>query len=163
MGSPTKPTLWARAMVWVGLLAALGLAASSVPSYLELELTVHLTIAVLSSLVAIFAHSWIVIYLWQTGRAVRQLSTEAGLAEELGAPALRLTRWAWPWALLLLAAVVVTALFGEYSFDHSMPAGVHHGAGWALVLLQWVAVLAEQRLLAKNHRLVTQLAQLLPG
>lgn len=163
MPPPSQPTPWARAMVWVGLLAALGLAASSLPSYLGLELPVHLLAAVLSALVAMFAHSWILIYLAQTGRAVRQLSAAASLSPELGRQARRLALEAWPWALVPFLVLVATALLGESSFDHSLPKGAHHVSGWALAAVQLGAVLAERRLLARNHHLVTELAGQLPS
>lgn len=163
MTPPSQPTPWARAMVVVGFLASLGLAASSLPSYLGLELSTHLLIAVLSALVAVFSHSWILIYLARTGRAVRELAAQAGLGAELGLEAKRITRRAWPWGLGFLVLLVVAAYLGELAFNHSAPVGYHHGLGWLLCAGQVVAVIWERKLLARNHLAVSRLASKLPG
>ncbi len=141
-----------RSVLVVGGLAGAGLAAAGVAAYAKAPVETHLMLAVLSILLLVFAHSWTVLYLFGTARAIRDLGVRADLPPELLEPGSGAARRALPWALAVVALVAVNTVIGGRVFAHAAPGWVHAALAWGTFAVQAVAVWAEARLLSANHR-----------
>lgn len=148
-----------RALLILGALATAGLAVAAVLGYLlegatDPNLSGHLLASLASTLILVFSHSWILLYMLGTGRAVREavkeFQLEAGVIEASRA----LRRRAFP--LLLLAAFLgmATFLLGIGGVPGMVPLWVHHAFFYATLIAQVLALWIESRVLAANERLL---------
>jgi transglutaminase-like putative cysteine protease len=149
-----------RALLVIGLLAALGIAASAAVGYAappasEIEqLQPHVLSALAAVLLLLFAHCWIVLYLIGTGRALRSVVREYGLDPSVMAEAGRLQGEAVPWLLLAMGLALGTFLLGAGAAANALPAWVHHGLAWAALAAQLYALWTERRVLAAHEDLI---------
>ena len=141
-----------RSVLVLGGLAAAGLAASGLAAYAGAPVETHLLLAVLSFLLLVFAHSWMVLYLFETARVIRELAAGADLPPELLEPGSGAAKRALPWALAVAALVAANTVIGGRLFAHATPGWVHALLAWATFVVQAVAVWAEARLLAGHNR-----------
>lgn len=139
-------------MIVVGAVAAAGLAATGLAAYAGAPMQVHLLLALSSFFLLVLAHSWTVLYLYGTARAVRAVVGSEGLPADLAEPGARAARRALPWALALLVLLAVNTWVGGRLYIRVTPAWVHALLSWGMVAAQALAVAAEARLLAANHR-----------
>jgi hypothetical protein len=152
-----------------GLIAAAGLGYSA-PGTGEMRMRAHVLSSLAATLVVLFSHTWIVLYLLATGRVMSQAVREHGMDEEhrsgQGRPAgelldraRRLRLAALPWLLAALAGVVVTFLLGGAAFGGPGWSRLHHALFYVTLALQIVAMRAELRVLAGHDALGVELAR----
>jgi hypothetical protein len=148
-----------RSMLIVGVFATLGVVASAVLGYRlaspqDAGLQTHVLVALASTLLALFSHSWILLYLMGTGRAVQGAIRREGLDPELSRPTRRLKTFTYP--LVLLAMILVLAAFGlgAAATANYAKASWHHIAFYAALLVQSAALWAEARVLRENERVL---------
>lgn len=149
-----------RALLVIGLLAALGVVASAALGYAappesEIEqLQPHVLAALAAVLLLLFAHCWILFYLIGTGRALRQVVQEYGLDPALPKEAGRIQGEAVPWLLLAMGLALGTFLLGAGAAANALPPWAHHGLAWAALAAQLYALWTERRVLAAHEALI---------
>lgn len=148
-----------RSMLIVGVLATLGVAASAVLGYLlaspaDAAMPTHVLVALASTLLAVFSHSWILLYLLGTGKAVGDAIRSGGLDLGLSQRTRRLKSFTYPWVLLAMAGLLAVFALGAASTANLVPVRHHHVAFYAVLLVQGAALWAEGRVLRENERLL---------
>lgn len=148
-----------RSMLIVGVFATLGVVASAVLGYMlaspqDAGMQTHVLVALASTLLALFSHSWILLYLIGTGRAVQGAIRSQGLDAELSRPTRRLKTFTYPLVLLAMVLVLATFALGAAATAEYTRASSHHIAFYAALLVQAVALWAEARVLRENERLL---------
>jgi hypothetical protein len=148
-----------RSLLVVGALGTVGVVVTAVLGYglsspADAGMPAHIIAALASSLMLMFAHSWILLYLLGTGRVIRGAVREAGLDPSLLTASRRLRGVCY--VCLLAAAVLVTATFlvGGAVAAKGVPSWVHHLLFWAAAAVQAIALWIEWRSLAANERLL---------
>lgn len=157
-----------RSMLIVGVLATLGVVASAALGYAiaapqETAMQTHVLVALAATLLAVFSHSWILLYLIGTGRAVQGAIRRESLDPELGRRVRRLKSFAYPCVLLAMAGMLAVFALGAASTANYVPARHHHLAFYAALVVQAVALWTEARILRENERLLLDVDGRLAG
>ena len=157
-----------RSMLIVGVLATLGVAVSAALGYAlaspqDAGMQTHVLVALASTLLAVFSHSWILLYLIGTGRAVRSAIRREGLDPEVGRRTRRLKPFAYVCVPLAMAGMLAVFALGAASTANYMPVRHHHLAFYAALLIQAVALVSEARILRENERLLLDVDGRLAG
>lgn len=160
------------ALLVLGLLGTIALIGAGVLGYglagaAEEQVRSHVLLSLAATLVLVFSHTWIVLYLLATGRVISQVAAErfpgsvagsdgggdgAGAIGELLERARRLRLRALPWLLAAIAAVAATFLAGNAVVSGSIPAPVHQALFYVTLAAQGAAMLVERRVLAEHDR-----------
>jgi hypothetical protein len=153
-----------RALLAVGVIATLGLIATAVLGYLlpgsaDPAVPRHVLAALVASLLLLFSHCWILLYLIGTGRAIRQAIREFGVEASLAAEAGRLRRGVLPWLLLAAGTALATFFLGAAAITGAASAVAHHILFYVTLVAQAVALWIEGRGLAANERLLGDIDQ----
>lgn len=148
-----------RSMLIVGVLATLGVVASAVLGYAlaspqDAAMQTHVLVALASTLLALFSHSWILLYLIGTGRAVLGALRSQGLDPELGRRTRRLKTFTYPLVLLAMILVLSAFVLGAAAMANYTEVSSHHIAFYAALAVQIAALWAEMRVLRENERLL---------
>lgn len=151
-----------RALLVIGWLATLGLAAAAGLGYAipVPELTAartHIFASLIATLLLVFAHCWIFLYLLGTGRLIRKVVADYGLEDSLIEATRQLHRDLFPPLLTALGLTIATFVLGSGALAGGVPAWVHHGLFYATLVVQVRALWVEQRVLADNARRIAGL------
>jgi hypothetical protein len=119
----------------------------------------HIIAALAASLLVMFSHSWIFLYLLGTGRMIRDAVREGGLDPALLAESRRLRRVCYTGLLAAAALVMATFLVGGAVAGKGVTPWVHHLLAWVAVAVQGLALWIEWRTLAANERLLGDVDQ----
>ena len=153
-----------RALLVMGLLGTAGLIAAAALGYsltgvAAEQVRQHVLLSLAASLVLMFSHTWIVLYMLATGKVISRVVRERGYPEELLEPARRLRLRFIPWLLAAAAAVIATFLTGGLVLSGGAPPAVHHLLFYVTLVLQGAAMVAERRVLAEHERLAGDLGR----
>ena len=148
-----------RALLIVGSLATVGLVATAVVAYLGQPFTVHVLVALLSSLLLLFSHCWIMFYLIGTGKAIKAAVAEHGLESELVAETRLYKNRSFPWIMLAMGLAMATFILGGGVYMQAVPTWVHHSLFWITLVVQLRTLWIEQQVLVANHRLMMGINQ----
>jgi hypothetical protein len=155
-----------RALLVVGLVATLGFTAAAVVGYRGLAgdgMQLHLLLALVSSLLLLFSHCWIMFFLIGTGKAIKSAVAEHGLETELVAETRRFKNATFGWALLAMGLAMATFILGGGVFTGVVPRWVHHGLFYLALAAQAAALWRESRVLSANDRLMAAINRRLGG
>ncbi len=120
----------------------------------------HILLALIASLILLFAHSWISIYLVGTARLISKSVAEHGWDAVEDASRRRFVRRALPWLGVAAVAVLAAFLSGALSMvrdDVSAPRIAHHVIFFVAVALQAVALVTARPALAETERRIRAL------
>jgi hypothetical protein len=149
-----------RALLIVGALATVGLLATGmlgyvIPQAFEPEqLSNHLLMAVLTSLLLLFSHCWILFYLIGTGKALKEAVAEHGLEPEIAEETKRFKTRSNPWLMLAMMLAMATFVVGGGVATKALPAWVHHGLFYVTLVCQVWALWVEFEVLTANAKLM---------
>ena len=150
-GTRPKRTDYGKIVWWTGLLATLGFVATLLQGLAvagRQGLQLHLFLALAATLLMLFSHLWIVIYLWSLRREVSRLG-------ETGEEIPRLSR-AW-----LVAGAVVLALgaflLGPVGLRGDLPMSSHATLGLVALALQFGSLWVEKKGLGATDRALGRL------
>jgi len=149
-----------RALLIVGSLATVGLLATgvlgySIPQEFEPEqLSSHLLLAVLTSLLLLFSHCWILFYLIGTGKALKEAVAEHGLEPEIAEATKRFKTRSNPWLMLAMMLAMATFVVGGGVATQALPNWVHHTLFFATLAAQGWALWVELEVLTANEKLM---------
>ncbi|HLX09104.1 MAG TPA: hypothetical protein VKY89_14725 [Thermoanaerobaculia bacterium] len=153
-----------RALLALGLLGTAGLIAAAALGYgltgaADTQVRAHVLLSLAASLVLMFSHTWIVLYLLATGRVISGVVREKGFESELLERARRPRLRAILLLLAALAAVGGTFMSGGAALSGTAPAALHHALFYVTLLLQGGAMFAERRVLADQESLAIELGR----
>jgi hypothetical protein len=155
-----------RALLGLGLLGTAGLIAAAALGYGlrgggggDAQARAHVLLSLGATMVLLFSHTWIVLYLVATGGVVSRLVRERGYEADFLARARRLRLRALPWLLAALVLVVATFLVGNAVLSGAAPAAVHHALFYCTLAVQVGAMAVERRVLAEHDGLRAELVR----
>lgn len=145
---------WIAVPLWLGA----GLA-----GYLERAQThlpaAHVGIALLATLILLFAHSWVVFYAIGISRLSERTVTQEGFDSTLAHLPSQWLGTAGPWILSVCLLAIAVFAAGVSGFTSRLPIAVHVVGGALVVVVQVVALARERRLLQRIEWLVRVLGE----
>jgi len=157
-----------RALLIVGAMATLGLAAAAVLGYMLQgpvgpEMSRHVLVALASCLLLLFSHCWIMFYLIGTGKAIKEAVNEHKLDPELIEETKRYKNRSYPSLMLAMALAMATFILGGGAATGVLPVWVHHVLFWATLVAQGRTLWIEKGVLEANERLMADIDRRLIG
>lgn len=157
-----------RALLIIGALAALGFLASGVLGYLlegpgDTAMSRHVLVALAACLAQLFAHCWVLIYLFITGWAIRETVQEGGLDVRYVEEAHRFKASVAPWLAAAILLGVATFLLGGAAARGAVKAWIHHGLFFVTLAVQAWALWLELRVLRANQALIHEIDRRVSG
>jgi hypothetical protein len=148
-----------RALLILGWLATIGLLVTGLLGFQaspESGVGLHLLVGLLSSLLILFSHCWIMFYLIGTGKAVKGAVAEHSLSPELSARTIEFKNRSYPWLMLAMGLVMATFILGGGVATRVIPSWVH-ALLFALALAGQIrSLLLEGEVILANDRLMQQ-------
>src|SRR5258708_1889928 len=149
-----------RSLLVIGLMGTLGLIAAAVVGYTlhgptdVHNMPRHVLIALVSSLLLLFSHCWIMFYLIGTGKAIKDAVKENGLDPAIIEETKRFKNESYPSLMLAMGLVMATFIVGGGVATGSIPRWIHHVLFYMAVASQLYALWKERRALTENERLM---------
>jgi len=148
-----------RSLLIVGALGTAGVVVAAGLGYglsspADAGMPTHIVAALVAILLAMFSHTWLLLYLLGTGRMIRDAVREGGLDAALLAESRRLRRVCYACLAAAAALVMATFLVGGAVAGKGVAPWVHHLLAWVAVAVQALALWIEWRTLAANERLM---------
>ncbi len=150
-----------RTLLVLGWLAAIGLLVAAGFGYQAeaggAAMTPHILIAFFSSLLLLFAHSWVMFFLIGTGKAIREAVGRLRLDEQIIEETKRYKNESYPWIMAALGTVIATFVLGGGAYAEAIPSWIHHGLFWLTAAVQFKTLVIEGRVLLENDRLMARI------
>jgi hypothetical protein len=155
--------MMSRALLVVGFLATLGFVATGVLGYRVggdgESFQMHLLLGLVSSLLLLFSHCWIMFYLIGTGKAIKDAVAEHGLEAEIVSRTKRFKADTFGWMMLAMGLAMAAFILGGGVYTGAVPKWVHHGLFYLALAAQAWTLMRETRALAANDRLMAEINQ----
>jgi hypothetical protein len=153
--------MMSRALLVVGFLATLGFVATGAMGYRVAGdaalFQAHLLVGLVSCLLLLFSHCWIIFFLIGTGKAIREAVAENGFETAIVARTKRFKAETFGWALLAMALAMAAFIIGGGVYTGAVPKVVHHVLFYLALAAQAWALARETRALLANDRLMGDL------
>ena len=149
-----------RALLTIGWLATLGFAAAGAVGYragADQTFQLHLLLALVSCLLLLFSHCWILFYLIGTGKAIKDAVSENRLEAEIVAATRRFKQRSSGWVTLAMLLAMATFVVGGGVYAHQVPVWIHHALFYVTAAVQVWTLRREHQVLAANDRLMADL------
>jgi hypothetical protein len=147
-----------RALLIVGWLATLGIAANGVMGYLigsgGLPLPPHLLLGLVASLLLLFSHCWVMFYLIGTGKAIKDAVKEHHLETHLVDRTKVFKSRSYPWLMLAMALAIATFVLGGGYVAGALPSWLHEVLFYVTLVVQIRTLVIESQVLLQNERLM---------
>jgi 4-hydroxybenzoate polyprenyltransferase len=151
-----------RALLILGWLATAGLLVTGIVGF-QVEpvggLGLHLLVALFSSLLILFSHTWIMFYLIGTGKAVKTAVAEHELDAEYAARTIEFKNRSYPWLMLAMGVVMTTFIIGGGVATRVIPSWIHAVLFGIALLVQIRSLILEGEVLLANDRLMKEVDQ----
>ena len=157
-----------RALLIVGAMATLGLAAAAVLGYFFIqgpigsemykeEMSRHVLLALFSCLLLLFSHCWIMFYLIGTGKAIKEAVNEHKLDPDLIEETKRYKNRSYPPLMLAMGLAMATFILGGGAATGTLPVWIHHVLFWAALAAQVRTLWIEKGVLDANEKLMADI------
>jgi MFS family permease len=151
-----------RALLIVGAMATLGLAAAAVLGYMLTgpvgrDMSRHVLVALASCLLLLFSHCWIMFYLIGTGKAIKEAVNENKLDPDLIEETKRYKNRSYPPLMLAMALAMATFILGGGAATGVLPVWIHHVLFWAALAAQARTLWIEKGVLEANEKLMADI------
>ncbi len=149
-----------RSLLIVGALATVGLLVTAVLGYQLAEpfdigsVSNHLIAAVITSLLLLFSHCWILFYLIGTGKALKDAVAEHGLESEIVERTKDFKRRSSGLLTLAMLLAMATFVVGGGVATAAIESWVHHTLFLLAAAVQVWALWVEAQVLTENERLL---------
>jgi hypothetical protein len=154
-----------RALLIVGWLGTVGLVASAVLGYLfgttMPNVQPHLLVGLVSCLLLLFAHSWVMFYLIGTGKAIKDAVVENKLTAELHERTKEFKNQTYPWLMAAMGLAIATFVLGGGAFAGALPSWIHVVLFYVTLAVQVRTLVLEGRVLLRNENLMNEINELL--
>lgn len=157
-----------RALLVVGWLATLGLVATGVERYLprtadDPTLQPHILLALVSSLLLLFAHCWIMFYLIGTGKALKDAVREHRLEADIVERTKHFKNRSYPWMMAAMGLAMAAFILGGGTFTGAVPLAVHLALVVVTLVVQVWTLVIEGQVLVANDRLMKDVDRRISG
>ena len=151
-----------RALLILGWLATAGLLLTGLLGFQvsrETGVGTHLLVALFSSLLILFSHSWIMFYLIGTGKAVKTAVAEHGLDVGYSAKTIEFKNRSYPWLMAAMGAVMVVFIIGGGVATRVIPPWIHLILFAVAFAIQIRSLVLEGEVILANDRLMREVDQ----
>jgi len=149
-----------RALLVVGWVGTLGLLGSAAIGFtIEAggggnSLSTHLLLALLSSLLILFSHSWIMFYLIGTGKAIKEAVAEHDLNLDYVEKTKEFKNKCYPWLMFAMGITMATFILGGGVYAGVIPPWLHQGLFYATLAIQLKTLFISGSILKENEQLM---------
>lgn len=151
-----------RALLILGWLATAGLLLTGLLGYQVGPATgvgTHLLVALLSSLLILFSHSWIMFYLIGTGKAVKTAVAEHSLSSDYASRTIEFKNRSYPSLMLAMGVVMTTFIVGGGVATKVIPPWIHAILFAVAMAVQIRSLILEGQVVMANDRLMREVDQ----
>lgn len=151
-----------RALLVVGWVATAGLVATGVLGYSvtrEGGIGLHMLVGLVSALLILFSHCWIMFYLIGTGKAIKTAVADGGLESAVIERTKDFKNDSYPSLMLAMGLVMATFIIGGGVATEVIPPWIHHGLFYLTLLVQLRTLGIEYRVLRENETLMAQVSR----
>jgi len=152
-----------RALLVLGWISTVGLVYTGVLGFqttMEAGLGHHLLVGLLSSILLLFSHCWIMFYLIGTGKAIKTAVAEHDLNQSFVEATKDLKNRSYPALMLAMAVVMLTFTIGGAVATLVVPSWIHTAMFVGSMVVQVRALLIEGAVLSDNERLMDEVGSL---
>jgi len=150
-----------RALLVVGWLATGGFIVSAGLGYLlsprATNITSHVLVGLVASLLFLFAHCWVMFYLIGTGKAIKDAVAEYELEPELAERTKVFKNRSYPWLMLAMGLVIATFVMGGAYLAGATPSWIHELLFYLTLAVQVWTLVIEGQVLMANERLMNEI------
>lgn len=146
-----------RALVILGWISTVGFLGTGVIGWLAPGATsigLHILAALLTSLLLLFSHCWIMFYLIGTGKALRLAVEDHDLDPAIVEETKRFKNESYPWLMGAMGLAMATFILGGGVATAIIPKWIHQMLFLLTLMVQVKSVLVEQLVLSQNRRLL---------
>lgn len=148
------------ALLTLALVGTLTLLASIVGGYrvpgAPLAMRSHFLLSLLSTLLLVMAHSFIMFFLIATGVEMKDLEKEKGWGDSFRRRTVAMKGKVFPVMTLALLLVIANFILGAAAHTRAIPALVHEVLSWLTLLVCVYALWREWDVLGENNRLIEE-------
>ena len=149
-----------RALLILGWIATAGLVLTGLLGFQvspETGVGTHLLVALLTTLLILFSHSWIMFYLIGTGKAIKTAVAEHGLEDELVQRTVDFKNRSYPWLMVAIGLVMGTFILGGGVATRVVSVWIHLALFGLTLAAQLRALLLEGQVILANDRLMQEI------
>jgi hypothetical protein len=148
------------ALLTLALVGTLTLLGSIVGGYrvpgAPLAMRAHFLLSLLSTLLLVMAHSFIMFFLIATGVEMKDLEKEKGWGDSFRRRTVAMKGKVFPVMTLSLMLVIANFILGAAAHTRAIPALVHEGLAWLTFVVCAYALWREWQVLGDNNRLIEE-------
>jgi hypothetical protein len=148
------------ALLTLALVGTLTLLASIVGGYrvpgAPLAMRSHFLLSLLSTLLLVMAHSFIMFFLIATGVEMKDLEKEKGWGDSFRRRTVAMKGKVFPMMTLALLLVIANFILGAAAHTRAIPAVIHESLSWLTLLVCVYALWREWDVLGENNRLIEE-------
>jgi hypothetical protein len=116
----------------------------------------HFLLSLLSTLLLVMAHSFIMFFLIATGVEMKDLEKEKGWGDSFRRRTVAMKGKVFPVMTLALVLVIANFILGAAAHTRAIPALVHEGLAWLTFAVCVYALWREWQVLGDNNRLIEE-------
>jgi hypothetical protein len=150
------------ALLTLALVGTLTLLGSIVGGYrvpgAPLAMRAHFLLSLLSTLLLVMAHSFIMFFLIATGVELKDMEKARGWGDSFRRRTIALKSRVFPAMTFAILLVIANFILGAAAHTRALPAWVHNGTAWATLLVCVVALHREYLVIGDNNRLIAEAA-----
>ena len=142
----------------VGTLSLLGsiVGGYRVPGGPAALMKAHFVLALVSTMLLVMAHSFIMFFLIATGVEMKDMEKEKGWGDSFRKRTVAMKGKVFPVMTLALLLVTSNFILGAAAHTKAMPAVVHEGLSWTTCAVCSYALFREWQVLGENNRLIAE-------
>ena len=116
----------------------------------------HFLISLVSTLLLVMAHSFILFFLIATGVEMKDMEKERGWGDSFRRRTIALKGRVFPVITLTLLLVIANFILGAATHTRVLPPLVHEGLAWLTLVMCLLTLGREYQVLGENNRLIAE-------
>ena len=124
----------------------------------DASLRSHFLLGLLSTMLLVMAHSFIMFFLIATGVEMKEMEQARGWGDSFRRRTIRMKGEVFPAMTFALLLVIANFILGAAAHTRAVPALVHEGLAWLTLLACLFTLQREWRALGENNRLIEEAA-----
>jgi hypothetical protein len=145
-------------LLTLAAVGTLALLAANVNGHLLRDggIRVHFTLSLLSTLLLVAAHSFIMFFLIATGVEMKDMEKERGWGDSFRRRTVALKARVFPIMTLALLLVIANFILGAAAHTRVIPVWAHGLLGWSTLGVCLITLRREHEVLGENNRLIEE-------